>query len=93
MIFDKQSVIDHISQVAGSDQVQQAMQNLPDQVDTEAHGQLLQQLGVDPQQMASKLGGQIGEAVGQQDMGSQLGNAVGGMFGGGQQQGGDPNQN
>ncbi|HEX4214084.1 MAG TPA: hypothetical protein VIA06_12270 [Candidatus Dormibacteraeota bacterium] len=83
MVFDKQSVIDHISQVAGSDQAQQALQSLPDQVDTELHGDILQKLGVDPQQMVSQLGGELGGKFGDSQLGSQLGNDVGNMFGGG----------
>jgi hypothetical protein len=59
MLFDKQSVIDHISQQVGPDQAAQAAQQLPDQVDQEQHGDLLRQFGVDPENMASQLGGQL----------------------------------
>jgi hypothetical protein len=58
MLFDKQAVVDHILQQVGPDQAQQAAQSLPDQVDTEQHGGMLQQFGVDPQSMASQLGDQ-----------------------------------
>ena len=42
------------------DKVQQAEQELPDQVDPEQHAELLQKLGIDPQ---DRLGG-IGERLG-----------------------------
>ncbi|MBO0687827.1 MAG: hypothetical protein J2P45_32150, partial [Candidatus Dormibacteraeota bacterium] len=64
MNFDKQDVINHISQVAGPQQAQQAAQQLPDQVDPDQHGNMLQQFGVDPQRMASQLGGQSGSQFG-----------------------------
>src|SRR5215472_17583098 len=95
MLFDKQAVIDHIREQVGPDQAQQAAQSLPDQVDTEQHGGMLQQFGVDPQSMASQLGGQLGGRYGEtgSQIGSELGSMVGGeverQFGGG---GGDQNQ-
>jgi hypothetical protein len=37
------------------DKVDQAQQELPDKVDHEEHSGLLQQLGINPQQLLSKL--------------------------------------
>ena len=95
MLFDKQAVIDHIREQVGSDQAQQAAQSLPDQVDTEQHGGMLQQFGIDPQNMASQLGGQVGSRYG--STGSQIGSEIGSMLGGEVDQqlggrGGDQNQ-
>jgi hypothetical protein len=91
MLFDKEAVIDHIRAQVGADQAQQAAQSLPDQVDTEQHGGMLQQFGIDPQSMTSQLGGQLGSRFG--DTGSQIGSMAGGeidrQFGVG---GGDENQ-
>jgi len=97
MLFDKQAVVDHIRDQVGPDQAQQAAQTLPDQVDPEQHGGMLQQFGVDPKSMASQLGGQVGGKYGG-DTGAQIGSEVGsqageevdrrlGLGGGGQNQG------
>ena len=96
MLFDKQAVIDHIREQVGSDQAQQAAQSLPDQVDPEQHGGMLQQFGVDPQNMASQLGAQLGSRFG--DTGSQLGSEIGSQVGDEVERqlgtgGGDQNQN
>jgi len=40
-----------------SEQVTQAEQELPDQVDTEQHSDLLGKLGINPQELLGKLGG------------------------------------
>jgi hypothetical protein len=95
MLFDRQAVIDHIRQQVGPDQAQQAAQSLPDQVDTEQHGDMLQQFGVDPKNMASQLGGQLGSRFG--DTGPQMGSEIGSQVGQEVDQqlgfgGGDPNQ-
>jgi hypothetical protein len=60
MFFDKQAVLDHISEQVGPDQAAQAAQMLPDQVDHEQHASLLQQFGIDPQNMVSQLAQQFG---------------------------------
>jgi hypothetical protein len=51
LLFDKQQILSLISDPS---QVAQAAQQLPDVVDHEEHGGLLQQLGIDPSQL---LGG------------------------------------
>jgi len=60
MFFDKQAVVDHISEQAGPEQAAQAAQLLPDQIDHEQHAALLQQFGIDPQTMVNQLGQQFG---------------------------------
>jgi hypothetical protein len=64
MFFDKQAVLDHISETVGPDQAAQAAQMLPDQVDHEQHAALLQQLGIDPQVMVTQLAEQFGGQTG-----------------------------
>ena len=73
MLFDKQSILDHMTQ-QGNDpqQIQQASQQLPDQVDHEQHGNMLQQFGVDPQRLANQQGGGgYDQGGGQGDQGGQ----------------------
>jgi hypothetical protein len=55
MQFDKQTVIELIQQQMGSRQAEQAAQQLPDQVDHEQHADLLQQFGVNPQDLLTKF--------------------------------------
>ena len=55
MQFDKETVLDLIRQQAGSERADQAAQQLPDQVDHEQHADLLQQFGVDPQDLLKKF--------------------------------------
>jgi hypothetical protein len=55
MQFDKQTVLDLIQQQMGSQHAEQAAQQLPDQVDHERHADLLQQFGVNPQDLLSKF--------------------------------------
>jgi hypothetical protein len=46
------------------DQASQAQNELPDQVDTDQHADLLQRFGIDPQELISKYGGQIAGDIG-----------------------------
>ena len=55
MQFDKQAVLELIEQQMGSDRATQAAQQLPDQVDHEQHGDLLQQFGVNPQDLLGRF--------------------------------------
>jgi hypothetical protein len=55
MLFDKQEVLSMISDPA---QAEQAAQQLPEKVDHVEHSNLLQQFGVDPNQLASSSQGQ-----------------------------------
>jgi hypothetical protein len=49
-------------------QAEQASQQLPDQVDDEAHSDLLQHFGIDPGQLA---GGGSGQGLGEKNMGAE----------------------
>ena len=55
MQFDKQTVLELIEQQMGSQQAQQAAQQLPDQVDHEQHADLLQQFSVNPQDLLTRF--------------------------------------
>ena len=55
--FSKEQVVSMIESRSGSDQAQQAAQQLPDQVDHEDHADLLNKFGINPQEMVSQLGG------------------------------------
>lgn len=56
MQIDKQTILNFLGQQGKGDQVEQVKQKLPDQVDHEQHAGLLQELGIDPQQLlASRL--------------------------------------
>jgi hypothetical protein len=59
MEIPKDQILDLIKQHGKSDQVGQAEQELPDQVDTDRDAGLLQKFGIDPQDVLSKLGGGI----------------------------------
>jgi hypothetical protein len=52
----KDKILDLIREHGNSDQVGQAEQELPDQVDPEQHSGLLQKFGLEPQDVVSKLG-------------------------------------
>ncbi len=55
MQIDKQKVIELLRDRGQQDQVEQAEQQLPDQIDHEQHASLLQQFGINPQELLSKL--------------------------------------
>ncbi len=57
MQIDKQQIIDLLRQQGNDQQAQQADQQLPDQVDTDQLSGLLQQLGIDPQELISRFTG------------------------------------
>jgi hypothetical protein len=61
MQFGKQAVVDFIESEMGPGQAHAAAQQLPDQVDHERHDALLRQLGVDPHDLARRLGGVPGD--------------------------------
>jgi hypothetical protein len=53
--LDKQDVIDLLRKEGKNEQVQKAMQELPDKIDHERHAEMLQQkFGVDPGKLAEK---------------------------------------
>ena len=57
MQLDKNMILDLLRERGQQDQAQQADQELPDQVDPEQHAGLLNQLGIDPQDLLGSLGG------------------------------------
>ncbi len=57
MQFDKSQVLDLLKSQGQQDKVDQADQQLPDQVDTDQHAGLLEQLGLAPMELISKLAG------------------------------------
>ena len=59
MEIPKDKILDLIRQQGKSDQVEQAEQELPDQVDPERDSGLLGKFGLKPQDVLSKLGGNI----------------------------------
>jgi hypothetical protein len=57
--FSKDQVLEFMREQGSSDQVSQAEQQLPDQVDTERDAGLLSRFGIDPQDLLSKFGGNL----------------------------------
>ena len=57
MQIDKDMILNLLRERGEQDQAQQAEQELPDQVDTERDGGLLEKYGINPQDLIGKLGG------------------------------------
>ena len=57
MQIDKQQILEFLRSQGQHDQAQQADQDLPQQVDTDQHANLLRRFGIDPQELLGKLGG------------------------------------
>jgi hypothetical protein len=57
--LSKDQVLEFMREQGSSDQVSQAEQQLPDQVDTERDAGLLSRFGIDPQALLSKFGGNL----------------------------------
>jgi hypothetical protein len=55
--LDKNMILDLLRERGQADQADQAAQQLPDQVDTDQHAGLLQQFGIDPQELVQKFMG------------------------------------
>jgi hypothetical protein len=66
--IDKAQILELLRSRGDHDKAQQADQELPDQVDTDQHGDLLSRLGISVPELLSKLGG---------------GGGLGGLLGGG----------
>jgi predicted PhzF superfamily epimerase YddE/YHI9 len=58
--IDKQAVLDLLREKGQQDQASQAEQQLPDQVDTDKNADLLQRLGINPQEILEKFMGRGG---------------------------------
>jgi hypothetical protein len=59
MEIPKDKILDLLREQGKDDQVDQAQQELPDQVDPEQHAGLLQKFGLNPQDLIGKLGGGV----------------------------------
>ena len=57
MQFDKSTILDLLRQQGKNDQADQADQELPDQVDTDQHADLLQRFGLDPKELLGRFTG------------------------------------
>ena len=57
MQLDKNMILDLLRERGQQDQASQADQELPDQVDTDQHANLLQKFGLDPQELIQKFTG------------------------------------
>jgi hypothetical protein len=54
MQLDKKFVLDELRKEGNSQQVQQALQQLPDKIDHEQHAAMLEKLGLDPGKLAAR---------------------------------------
>ena len=63
MQIPKEQILEFLRSRGQDDKAQQADGELPDQVDTEQHADILQRLGIDPGDLAGSLGG-IGNKLG-----------------------------
>ncbi len=55
MQIDKQQIIQTLREHGDHDKAQKAEQQLPDKVDHEEHQNLLQRIGINPQELITKL--------------------------------------
>jgi hypothetical protein len=60
MEIPKEKILEMLRERGADDKVQQAEQQLPDQVDPEKHADQLQKLGIDPQDLIGSIGGKLG---------------------------------
>jgi predicted PhzF superfamily epimerase YddE/YHI9 len=58
--IDKSAILDMLREKGQQDQASQAEQQLPDQVDTDENADLLQRLGLNPQEILEKFMGRGG---------------------------------
>ena len=61
MQIPKDKILELLRSRGQEDKAQQAEGELPDQVDTEQHADVLQRIGVDPGDLAGSLGGISGK--------------------------------
>jgi hypothetical protein len=59
MEIPNEKILDLLREQGKDDQVDQAKQELPDQVDPDRDSGLLQKFGLEPQDVLSKLGGSL----------------------------------
>ena len=60
MQIDKEQVLQFLRDNGQHEQANQAQQQLPEQVDTGQHADLLSRFNVDPKDLLNKLGGGLG---------------------------------
>jgi hypothetical protein len=63
MQIPKEQITEFLRSRGEDDKAGQADQELPEQVDTEQHADILQRLGIDPQDLLGQLGG-LGNKLG-----------------------------
>jgi hypothetical protein len=54
MQFDKQFVLDELKKAGQNEQLQKAVQDLPEKIDHDQHAEMLMKLGLDPGKLAAK---------------------------------------
>lgn len=64
MTFDKDTILQFLRSNGQQEHVDQATQELPDQVDTEQHAGLLSKFGIDPAAVIAKFTGGSGGGLG-----------------------------
>ena len=64
MEISKDQVVELLRSQGEGDKAAQAQDQLPDKVDPQAHADLLQKLGINPQDLLGKLGGGLGDLGG-----------------------------
>jgi hypothetical protein len=62
--IDKSQIIEMLKSQGQDDKASQADSELPGQVDTDQHADILQKLGLSPQDLIGKLGGGLGDLGG-----------------------------
>ncbi len=73
MQIDKAQILELLRSQGQSQQADQASNELPDQVDTDQHSDLLQKFGLNPAELLGKLGGLGGGQSGRGGLGGLLG--------------------
>lgn len=64
MQIDKAQIIEFLKNRGDQDKAAQAQSDLPDQVDTDQHADLLSKLGVDPKDLLGGAGGGLAGKIG-----------------------------
>jgi hypothetical protein len=64
MQIDKQQIIEFLKSRGEQDKADQAQSELPDQVDTDQHSDLLAKLGINPAELLGGAGGGIAGKLG-----------------------------
>ena len=63
MNISKDQILQFLKDKGQSQQSDQAAAELPDQVDTDQHADLLAKLGVDPKELLGSVGGSLGKLL------------------------------